>query len=320
MDYKCYEKVIDLHGEVIYDDVLEIVGNGNTIKNAHLVRSKIRVTGFKNRVTSCSFHERPKDGALAWLYGGDKYALKRSCNVIDNCEFWDRSISQGTIELVGCGATARNNRLYNQANPYPSIKMIGAQHLVTGNRIEYFYDPSQDDDAGVISIGRRPDWPGGIVRLNRVNMVSDLTVEQLESLNLAALYCDDMQPLTRFERNQIDGFPIGGKLGGGSWNTFEKNLFYQCGRGFEMDARGQTWMTGEKATETIKALGAIPRDSALWLRYGDRLASWSPRPTGNTIANNTYFECVHDQRLKEKDLYGMNEIEAVSSATPKAGV
>ena len=315
MDWKGNDQVIDLKGDVVYDDDLRIYGNNNTLKNVHLVRSAIHVVGFGNRITRISFHEAPLEpGAWAWLYGGDKYALKRSGNVIDSCEFWDHSISQGTIELVGCGATARNNRLHNQANPYPAIKMIGAWHLVTGNQIEYVYEPNESDDAGAISVGRRLDWPGSIVRNNRIRMVSKLTDEHLDTLYLNALYCDDMQSLTRWEGNEINGFPIGLKLGGGSFNTIMRNTFTKCGRGIQMDARGLDWMVGEKASETTKSLHDIPRDSALWRKYGARLGMWSPTPTGNVIQDNSYIDCRRNQSLDKSELYGANAIEtAVAS-------
>lgn len=314
MEYNSDNQVYDYKNATIYDRVIRINGHGNWLKNAHLVRCKVEVVGVNNTVTDLKFHEAPKeDGPIVWLYGGYKYAMEQSFNSIAHCEFWCRSKSQGTIELVGCGASAHYNWLHNQSNPFPAIKMIGAMHSVKYNEIECIYDPSKSDDAGMIVCGRRLDWPMGSVRNNKINMVQLLTDNQLDTLKMTGLYCDDMMSCMDWELNEVSNFPIGAKLGGGSFNTFKNNTYSRCGRGIAMDARGIEWMVGTKAAETLKSLADIPRDSELWKRFGDLLGKWTPAPTGNIVRKNYYIGCRKNTSLDHPELYGVNDIQMEAS-------
>jgi len=305
----------DLKGCLLQNGSVLVDAHYNTISNFKSDSVQVRMNGNGNLVTKGYFYENTVGVDAVILYKSYVYTLVNTNSAVTDCTFEGGNAGQANVSLNGTGMVCKRNLFLGACNPKPAIKMCGSNHIVEGNKVVFKYDPEADDDAGCIVVGRRWDWVNNTVRGNTIVMEEDAALET--NRKISAVYLDDGISLQKVYNNQIYGFPIGVKLGGGCFNTISGNWFAYCGDAIRFDARYQEgYLDG---AESLASLGNIPRDSAMWLKYASKLSKLSYRPTGNIERDSVVISCTAQFNMVDNILsYGKNSVSSMSVATSGA--
>jgi len=311
-EWRCLEsgRQFDFKGCIIEHGSILIDGSNNRIKGLRSEGVPLRMNGSGNGVEDSSFSNIESESAVI-LYNKYRHDLARAMGFVERCVFDGSSGGQATVLLSGTGMACTNCTFTDQGHrPIPAIKLCGSKHIVSYNDIEYVYHKGNSDDAGAIVIGRRWDWVGNSISNNSIYCMNPHGVP-CDKPKLSGIYLDDGISFVSAFNNTVVGFPIGVKLGGGSFNDIENNRFLFCENGVRFDARYSVGYL--KPTQSKAALDAIQRDSQLWREYGAYLDHLTGIPTGNSIQNNRFVEC--GSKVCQPDglnYYGQNAIDTMN--------
>lgn len=185
-------------------------------------------------IRSCEIYGTGEGGVS--LQGGDRRALSPSNHVVENCRIhdyarWSRTYQPG-IRLEGTGSRAAHNLIYNA--PHQAIGLAGNDHRIEFNEI---YQVCQEsNDAGAIYAWN--DWAG---RGNQIhhNYLHDIAGQNEKGAH--GVYLDDGFSSASITGNIFKSVSGAILLGGGRDITVANNLFINCSRSIQIDARGLGW-------------------------------------------------------------------------------
>ncbi|HQF38817.1 MAG TPA: right-handed parallel beta-helix repeat-containing protein [Opitutaceae bacterium] len=196
----------------------------------------VAITGGRNhRVSRCVLRDTGL-GSVS-LSGGDRAALAAANSRVQDCDLSGFGrigfCYQPAVKLVGCGMTARNNRL-SQAH-HSAILWEGNDHAIERNDISDVCRTA--NDAGAIYAGNEWASRGTAIRENYLHDISSVLGGWVHGI-----YLDDCLSGVRVERNIVVDV-VGNAImhGGGRDHVLENNLMVRCSRGLYADGRGVAW-------------------------------------------------------------------------------
>jgi hypothetical protein len=189
--------------------------------------------GTENGVISSLIYNTAKGGVL--LGGGDRKTLTPGHNYVINTEIHDFSIGQRTgaaaVFLYGAGNLVEHNKIYNA--PQTAVFIWGNDHTIAYNDISRVC--LEIDDAGAINYGRDYSQRGSVIRDNYIHDIPGIDGGHI------GVYLDDFASGTTVVRNVFARVSLAVNIGGGRENVIDNNVFVDCTRAINLDARGLTW-------------------------------------------------------------------------------
>lgn len=192
-----------------------------------------RKGGCNNVVENCEFYNLGS-GAIS-LGGGDRSTLEPGNNVVRNCLFHDNNRIEKSycpaVHITGVGNKILNSEIFN--TPSMAILMHGNNHEIAYN---YIHDVCIEvEDQGAFYYGRNPSECGTVLKYNLFANIPDV-------YNTCSVYHDDGAGGMTVEDNI---FYKAGKyvslIGGGSDNSYKRNVMINGKMGFHIDERLRNW-------------------------------------------------------------------------------
>lgn len=192
-----------------------------------------RMGGHGNIIEGCEFYHLGA-GAVS-LGGGNRSTLEPGNNVVKNCLFHDNNRIEKSyrpaVHITGVGNKILNSEIYN--TPSMAILMHGNNHEIAYN---YIHDVCLEvEDQGAFYYGRNPSECGSVLKYNLFANIPDI-------YNTCSVYHDDGAGGLTVEDNV---FYKAGKfvslIGGGSDNTYRRNILMDGKIGIHADDRLRNW-------------------------------------------------------------------------------
>ncbi len=258
---------------------------GCTIRNVG--GDAVRIAGGSGHtVCDCDIHDTG-DGGMD-IDGGDRRTLTPGGhaavnNHIHHIARWNPLYKVG-IQLKGCGNRAAHNRLHDLS--HTAIGFTGNDQTVEFNEI--YQSVSGANDAGAIyTAGHHPeDWSmrGHRIRFNYLHHLFGFAGEGCQGI-----YLDDMFSGTEIHGNLLYRVGLGFLLGGGRDIISTNNVFIDCPKAINLDARAIGW-AAFAVPEVLEQFKTMPYREEPWVsRYPelvDILDDEILLPKGNVIARN----------------------------------
>lgn len=257
--------------EESHGDGLAIVGDDNAAIGCtfrHLGGDAVTIRGRRNVLRGCDLSDLGGSGVR--VTGGDRRALERADNLVENCHIWrvgQLSLSQcAAVHLGGVGSVVRSNLIHDL--PHSAILYGGNEHLIELNDI--FSACLETGDAGVLYTGRSWASRGNVVRHNYIHHSGGLDGWSM------GVYLDDCDSGDAIVGNVFADVSRAVFIGGGRDNLVENNVFVNCRPALHLDDRGLTrirWNAGPNDTWDLHArLQALDYQRPPWTFAYPRLA------------------------------------------------
>ncbi|MFA9392429.1 MAG: right-handed parallel beta-helix repeat-containing protein [Prolixibacteraceae bacterium] len=258
-----------------------------------------REAGTNHTIENCHIYNTGAGGIC--LGGGDRKKLISGNNAVINCRIHDfnrldKSYKSG-INIDGVGNRIEHCEIYNCPNS--AIYLHGNNHLIAYNEIHHVC--LNADDMGAFYMGRDPSELGNQILYNFWHHIGNG-----ENMTIA-IYHDDGACGTTVTGNVF--FKAGtrtAKIGGGSDNSYENNIFINCPLAFHLDNRLQHW------SKKVLAQGGLfewrlnevnyksPPYSEQYLLLSSYWEDQPAIPKRNSIRNNLIYKVKRLDNWEEK--------------------
>ncbi|MDF2650832.1 MAG: putative pectin lyase [Paenibacillus sp.] len=246
--------------------------------------------GTNHGVVGCTISDTGIGGIL--LAGGDRVTLTPGGSYARNNDISRYSRLKLTysaaVQLSGVGNIAAHNYIHDA--PHVGILIYGNDHLIEYNEIENVL--TETGDAGAIYMGR--DWTeqGVVIRYNYIHKIHN----DVSELHIG-IYLDDMASGVQMYGNVIFDTDLAVMIGGGRNNRLDNNLFLNCNRSLQLDARSQPgeWAANHSLEGEVmhRRLLAMPYDKEPWLsKYPALQTLWADMPAWpkyNEVTRNVIY-------------------------------
>ncbi len=263
---------------------------GCTLRNLGIHAVTV-VGGKENGVVGCDMYGM--GGGGVYLIGGDRPTLTPAGHFAENNHIhhyarWTR-MYRPAIVLSGVGLRASHNLIHDA--PHAAIIFGGNEHLIEYNEIHSVCHSS--NDAGALYIGR--DWTtrGHVIQYNYFHHIAGRDGRECRTI-----YLDDSFAAATIRGNIFFKTPFSVFIGGGRDNLIENNIFIDCWKAMQIDARGLTWQIPhldgriKEATEKGTLRGIRFREPPYSTRYPQLLTLLDDepyKPKGNVIRRNIFW-------------------------------
>lgn len=249
------------------------------------------------KIKNCKIFNTGTGGVT--LAGGDRKTLKKSNNLIENCELFNNSRVNNTyspaVHLTGCGSSIANCYIHDE--PHMAILFQGNDFIIKRNMFARLCD--NFDDMGPVYTGRNPTERGTIIE---ENFFTDILPKHKNS-NMCGIYIDDGSGGITINRNifcKVGNSPenSGNIMGaiyihGGFDNYIKNNVFVDC-----VIWAGHHHWTEERwvdytISEFLPKTKAVDARSALYQKVYPELEMVYRKgvPRNNYAMNNKIFRC-----------------------------
>lgn len=256
-----------------------------------------RKGGHNNVVEDCKFYNLGS-GAIS-LGGGNRSTLEPGNNIVRNCLFHDNNRIEKSycpaVHITGVGNKILNSEIFN--TPSMAILMHGNNHEIAYN---YIHNVCLEvEDQGAFYYGRNPSECGTVLRYNLFANIPD-------EYNTCSVYHDDGAGGMIIEDNI---FYKAGKyvslIGGGSDNSYRRNVMINGKMGFHIDDRLRNWAKSliEKDGLFEKRLNEIGYSENPYISQYPYLKDYLPSdsmPKRNVIESN-YF--IHIKKITDHEKF-----------------
>ena len=258
-----------------------------------------RKGGRNNMVEGCKFYNLGS-GAIS-LGGGNRSTLEPGNNIVRNCVFHDNNRIEKSycpaVHITGVGNRILNSEIYN--TPSMAILMHGNNHEIAYNYIHHVC--IEVEDQGAFYYGRNPSECGSVLKYNLFANIPDV-------YNTCSVYHDDGAGGMAVEGNI---FYKAGKyvslIGGGSDNTYKRNVMINGKMGFHIDERLRNWAKSliAKEKKKKKRLNEIRYLEDPYISQYSYLKDYIPNdsiPKRNVVESNYFInikKVVDNERLLE---------------------
>lgn len=258
-----------------------------------------RKGGRNNMVEGCKFYNLGS-GAIS-LGGGNRSTLEPGNNIVRNCVFHDNNRIEKSycpaVHITGVGNRILNSEIYN--TPSMAILMHGNNHEIAYNYIHHVC--IEVEDQGAFYYGRNPSECGSVLKYNLFANIPDV-------YNTCSVYHDDGAGGMAVEGNI---FYKAGKyvslIGGGSDNTYKRNVMINGKMGFHIDERLRNWAKSLIAKDGLfeKRLNEIRYLEDPYISQYSYLKDYIPNdsiPKRNVVESNYSInikKVVDNERLLE---------------------
>lgn len=196
----------------------------------------IQLSGLSNAVRRCEICNVGQGGVV--VTGGDELMLSPGNNVVEDCRIHGfarhiRTYRPG-VALDGVGNVIRHNEISDA--PHSAIVYGGNDNVIEFNEISCCVQETAD--AGAIYTGRKWQTQGNVIRHN---FIHDCGPKGSHVMGTVGIYFDDCDCGDAVFGNVFARLGRGVFIGGGRDHPVENNVFYECGNGIQMDARGMVW-------------------------------------------------------------------------------
>lgn len=294
-------------GVVIHD------GNHDRITHCSVAdtgNAGVVIRGGSNDAVEDSEIRDTGDGGIV-LDGGDRTTLTAaghvgSRNHIHDYARWSRTYTPG-VNVLGVGNRVNGNTIDHA--PHFAIWVHGNDHVIEGNDIHTV--AMETADASAYYIGADTTERGNTVRGNYFHNLG------LGDIN--AIYLDDESSGSLVSGNVIRGAARGVKIGGGSDNVLESNMFVNDDMGVHFDARGMGWQKfffDGTNPALLNRLKAMPYKDEPWRSRYPHLVGFLDQPPGlpmrNAIHNNEcwckVWVAYYDKLTEEKNMDSVGNV------------
>ena len=268
---------------------------GCTFRN--LANHGVTVFGGKeDSVVGCDMYGL--GGGGIYLVGGDRTTLTPAGHTAENNHIhhfarWDHMYRPGVM-ISGVGNRVAHNLIHDA--PHAAILFGGNDHLIEYNEIHSVcYD---SNDCGAIYAGRSWTLRGHVIRYNYLHHIYGRPGGPCKGVYLDDLFSSAVVYGNLFEQVTYAVF-----LGGGRDNLIENNVFVDCPKAVQVDARALGWC-GPHADGRIKEAqtkGTIAgirfREPPYSERYPQLLALLGDepkKPKGNVVCHNVFWAGAGD--------------------------
>ena len=215
--------------------------------------------GREDAVRGCDLYGL--GGGGIYLVGGDRATLTPGGHVAENNHIhhfarWDRMYRPGVM-ISGVGNRVAHNLIHDA--PHAAILFGGNDHLIEYNEIHSAcYD---SNDCGAIYAGRSWTLRGTVIRYNYLHHLYGRPGGPCKGI-----YLDDLFSSAAVYGNLFYQVTYAVFLGGGRDNIIENNVFVDCPKAVQVDARALGWC-GPHADGRIRE--AQTRGTIAGIRYRD---------------------------------------------------
>jgi parallel beta-helix repeat protein len=230
-----------------------------------------------------SFFENLGAGGVE-IHGGDRAHLVSAHNVIDNNEFHDFSrlirTHSPAIQVIGVGALVSHNVIYNAS--YTGIYFEGNDNIIEYN--ELYNLGFETGIGGAIYTWGNQTFLGNEIRYNYIH-----DVHGHGGYSFRGIHVDGFVSGVSIHHNILSSCQQGILIEGGSYNTIENNLFYQCDRAVTVE---QVFNKSheEQANSLRSHFKVFTGNEALWKNkyplMGNVISDTSYLPVGNVFKHN----------------------------------
>lgn len=278
-------------------------GTGVTLSNAvscsvsrctfrNLANHGVTVFGGKDdAVTGCDLYGL--GGGGIYLVGGDRTTLEPAGHVAENNHIhhyarWDRMYRPGVL-ISGVGNRAANNLIHDA--PHAAILFGGNDHVIERNEIHSVcYD---SNDCGAIYAGRSWTLRGNVIRNNYLHHLYGRPGGPCRGI-----YLDDLFSSAAVTGNVFYQVTFAVFIGGGRDNLVENNVFVDCPKAVQVDARALGWCGphADRRIQEAREKGTIagyrfsePPYSTRYPQLLTLLDDEPKKPKGNVLARNVFW-------------------------------
>ena len=232
-------------------------------------------------------------GGGIYLVGGDRATLSPAGHTAENNHIhhyarWDHMYRPGVM-ISGVGNRAVHNLIHDA--PHAAILFGGNDHLISFNEIHSVcYD---SNDCGAIYAGRSWTLRGNEIRNNYLHHIYGRLGGPCKGI-----YLDDLFSSATVSDNLFYQVTYAVFLGGGRDNIVENNVFVDCPKAFQVDARALGWC-GPHADRRI--IEAQTKGTIAGIHYGEPpystrypkllglLDDEPKKPKGNVLRKNIFW-------------------------------
>lgn len=252
--------------------------------------------GKKNSVVGCDLYGL--GGGGIYLVGGDRTTLTPAGHTAENNHIhhfarWDRMYRPGVM-ISGVGNRVAHNLIHDA--PHSAILFGGNDHLIEYNEIHSVcYD---SNDCGAVYSGRSWTLRGHVIRHNYLHHLYGRP-----GGGCKGIYLDDLFSSATVYGNLFEQVTYAVFLGGGRDNLIENNVFVDCPKAVQVDARALGWCGphADRRIEEAQTKGTIAgirfREPPYSERYPHLLTLLDDepkKPKGNVFRRNVFWAGAGD--------------------------
>ncbi len=247
--------------------------------------------GREDRVAGCDLYGL--GGGGIYLVGGDRATLTPAGHVAENNHIhhyarWDRMYRPG-IMLSGVGNRVAHNLIHDA--PHAAILFGGNDHLIEFNEIHSVcYD---SNDCGAVYAGRSWTLRGHVIRYNYLHHLYGRGGGSCKGI-----YLDDLFSSATLSGNLFCQVTYPVFIGGGRDNLVENNVFVDCPKAVQVDARALGWCGphADRRIQEAREKGTIagvrfrePPYSTRYPQLAGLLDDEPKKPKGNVLRRNLFW-------------------------------
>ena len=283
---------------------------GTGVAMSHAVRCRVAGCTFRNLanhgvtvfggaetgVTGCDLYGL--GGGGIYLVGGDRATLTPAGHFAENNHIhhfarWDRMYRPGVM-LSGVGNRVSHNLIHDA--PHSAIIFGGNDHVIEFNELHSVcYD---SNDCGAIYSGRSWTLRGHVIRNNYLHHLYGRP-----GGGCKGIYLDDLFSSATVSGNVFHQVTYAVFLGGGRDNLIENNVFVDCPKAVQVDARALGWCGphADRRIEEAQTKGTIagiryrePPYSTRYPQLPGLLDDEPKKPKGNVLRRNVFWAGAGD--------------------------